>query len=318
MADGFYGTVPANWSEEQFMSAYGGANPDLWRFASIAPGYVDVLRAASQNPGLFSQPGALEGWLHGTPYWTTTSASKRNWDWLGVTDPAERNKQYQYIKENVNNVASRLGYRWASAEEENSFYMVAAMEGWDEQRTRTEIMKRWAVRELGGNAAVTYAQMPGEFGDIMTKVYQTALDYGVPITMQQAGENASHIVLGDASEESMTQGMRNWAKGFYAGNQTIVDAINQGFTVRQWAQPYQQLLSQELEVNPNTIDWSDDKWNTFINQYDANGVRRPLSLSEATVKLRNDPVYGFDQTYNGQQKSAQLTSSLAQMFGATG
>jgi hypothetical protein len=289
----------------------------MWRFAQNAPGYLDVLRAAAANPALFSQPGALEGWLHGTQYWSSTTASARNWDWISVTDPAEASKQLGYIVENVGNIATRLGYSFQGTEY-MEFANQAAREGWDEQRTRTEIMKRWALRYLGGNEAVSASTMPGELGDIMTKVYNTAFDYGVPLTPNQAASNAMHIVLGDSSEEAMQQGMRNWAKGYYAGNDTIISAIDQGFTVRQWADPYIQLASQELELNPSTIDFSDDKWNSILNSFDENGVRRPLSLNEATVKFRNDSAFGYDQTANGQQKSAQLTTSLSQMMGALG
>lgn len=309
--------VADGWDEGKWIEATSSSNPDMWRFAQMAPGYVDVLRAAAANPALFSQPGTLEGWLHGTAYWQSTSASGRNWDWLSTTDPAEARKQLDYVVENVGNISTRLGYQF-QGDEYLQFANAAAREGWDEERTRREIMKRWAVRELGGNASVIYGQMPGEFGDMMTKVYQAGWDYGVPMTANMAGENASRIFLGQSSEEAMLQGVRNWSKGFYSGNQTIIDAIDQGMTVRQYAEPYVNLFSQELEVNPAAIDFSDDKWNQILNGYDATGVRRPLTLNEATVRVRNDPIYGYDQTANGQQKSAQLTTSLAQLMGSLG
>lgn len=41
-----------------------------------------------------------------------------------------------------------------------------------------------------------------------------------------------------------------------------------------------------------------------------------MLLADAQTQIRTDPVYGYDQSANGRQSAARLTTQLATAFGA--
>src|SRR6059058_2279589 len=123
-------------------------SPDFWNFAQSQPELMDILRFDTA----YGKPyDAIVQDMHQSAYWRRTSDSARARDWLDITDPGEAAKTMSQVSENVSNIASRLGYKFADDAEYWEFSAQAAREGWDETKTRTEIMKRWAVREVGGN-----------------------------------------------------------------------------------------------------------------------------------------------------------------------
>jgi hypothetical protein len=104
------------------------------------------------------------------------------------------------------------------------------------------------------------------------------------------------------------------AKSLFPG---LTAALDAGQTVDQYADPYKQIATQELNVNPADIQWTDPKWMKALNQVDPKtGARTSMSLDQWLSTLRTDPTYGYDQTNKAGQQAAQLATQLSQRFGA--
>jgi hypothetical protein len=106
------------------------------------------------------------------------------------------------------------------------------------------------------------------------------------------------------------------AKSLFPG---LTSALDQGVTVRQYAEPYLQIAQQELGTNINAISLTDPKWNAAVNQIDPKtGQRVSMNLSDWTSKIRSDSQYGYDTTEQARTRAAQLSTQLTNMMGAIG
>jgi hypothetical protein len=98
----------------------------------------------------------------------------------------------------------------------------------------------------------------------------------------------------------------------------LAAAIDQGITVRQYADPYIQRTAQLLEISPEAIDLTEPKYRKFLDNVLPDGKRSAMALWEVETLLKKDPIYGYDATKGARTEAAQLSMSLAKQFGAVG
>jgi hypothetical protein len=156
----------------------------------------------------------------------------------------------------------------------------------------------------------------GEVTQNVTKVMGLADDYGVPLSMEQAGKWGYQLTGGIVDETALRGYMVEQAKSLFPG---LSDALERGITVRQYADPYLQIAQRELGTDPNTVALTDSKWNAALNQIDPKtGARVSMSLHDWTSHIRSNAEYGYDKTDQARSRSAQFATQLEQMMGALG
>lgn len=157
-----------------------------------------------------------------------------------------------------------------------------------------------------------------ESGDITATAdaLQTqAEQYLVPVSDSLAQDWAMKIARGEASKEGFSEYLRSQAASLFAGNESIQQALDQGLSVRQWADPYVQMTARTLEIAPDSIDLAEPKFLEGIHQVDTNsGVSGPMSLSDYQRYLRGLPEWR--STQNAVDSSSEMIEFLGEKMGA--
>ena len=150
----------------------------------------------------------------------------------------------------------------------------------------------------------------------MDTINKATQDYLVPVSDQTKQTWAQQIMSGYSSPNDYLEYAKTQAKSLFP---SLAGAIDQGLTVSDYADPYRQLASQTLGINPNSVSFLDPKWRKAIDQVDPKtGNRTVMTLADWTTMLKKDPAYGWDKTPQAATEAANLTTKLAQMFGALG
>lgn len=139
-----------------------------------------------------------------------------------------------------------------------------------------------------------------------------ARNYGFVLSGRRANEFARNIARGVRSVEDYEGYFKERAIDLFP---TIAADIREGRTVRDILEPYMQIASQELGINPATMNTTASKWLKPLAKRMKNGEERRMTNDEWVRELRTNSRYGFDRTQAGQQVAAQLTMGLEEAFG---
>jgi len=254
----------------------------------------------------------LEAAIQATPYWQSTTESQRSWDVLVARDPGEANKRRLDALTIIDSEISKLGATLTPLERfELAVY--AIRDEWTDEQIRNTIVVKYLTPDRGlisGAAA-------GTLGQKMSEVQRLANDFGVHMSAQTAYDWARRLTIGLESEESMYASMTNTAKMLNGRNADLVGALDRGFTVRQYMDPYIQLAADELEINPDTISITDPKWFAPLNvTSEGSDERRSMTMSEWQAHIRQDQSYGYDGTTGAKLEATRLATEIAKSFGA--
>jgi hypothetical protein len=248
----------------------------------------------------------LQGELLKTNWYKNTNASQREWQRLQAEDPGTALSKFFTGLNDIKTTASRLGVSMS----ENGFRDLAigmASEGWDAARTTQEIMRMADTYDPSGR---------GEFGAAMAAAKAKAAEYMVPIGDDGAFAWAKNMLLGQTSQDGFDSYLREQAKARFAGDETIVTALDNGATTAQIFEPLRQQTAQLLERNPQTINLMDAEWLQMLDNVGDDGVRRPMTLAEAGKYVRSTSEW--KGTQQAGQASAALGETLLKTFGEVG
>ncbi len=292
--------------------------PQLWAQFKDHPEVLQVLGQAAHEgwpPDRFQQA------MQNTTYWKTRTEAQRDWDALSAVEPAEAQKRMQASIQKIEDISARLGLkpRGDAATNTSNFlhdvYNISSQAMTDQQIEDYLTSKYWATN---------INQASGEIAANLGTIRGMQADYALPHAPQTAYHMAIQMATGAISSDTVKGNLAQQAAALYGGE--VANAIKQGKTVRQWADPYISLAAQNLEVGADQIDLSQPKWQAFLQQpvnpnhpgQQTQPGTRPMTLAEWQTKIRTDPTYGFSKTSNAKQTAAQMATQLDQKFGAIG
>jgi hypothetical protein len=140
----------------------------------------------------------------------------------------------------------------------------------------------------------------------------------VPISNQRLDQWTTNVLRGEASPEDFESYLKAQAKSLWDDPQ-LQAALDRGVTTDQYLDPYREMAAQELEMNPEDINWlGSPKWSKAIFAQGKDGSRNIRSLADWQRELRTNAVYRYDQTSGARDAAAQFTTELATMFGKQG
>lgn len=305
-----------NWEDVgKLMTANGipipGAEVD-WETAAKEQygGYYSLIEGSTELRELLKN--AVEGkWsdskftyeLQQTTWYKTTSASTRTWDANKALDPATTQQQIDNRSATIRETALNLGVSLDDATikklSEDSLRL-----SWDAQILNNAI---------GAEASKTSGGMSGlRTGFLGQQLKQTAADYGIQLSDQTFNTWVEKVARGEENAKSFTQYALNTAKALFPG---IATQLDQGLTFGQITDPYKQAAARTLELNPETIDFTDPKWSKAITFTTDKGEQRPMNSNEWATYLRSERSLGYEYTNEARSRAYQVTSGLANLFG---
>jgi len=292
--------------------------PGLYPFLKVDPEVTRAIFKVFQE----GEPGAqrLQQAIWETKWYQNNSQTSRERQILQVEDPAEFARTVRNRAQMLALEQSRLGLsNWKN--DDKSAYVRALLaekgfrEGWTDEQLRWHLFSKLSVGDFATPGDIYSYQRPGgEFGEAIARVEARAADYGLRFTEKQLFGTAQRQFAGGWSEEGVEDALRKYARGAFQAK-AVHDALDQGMTVREFADPYIAQAAQELDLNPAQIDIRDTKWVEALKFQDQEG-ERVMTLAEWQKHYRNDQRYGFDQSSTAREESANFQTRILEQFGA--
>lgn len=212
-------------------------------------------------------------------WWKKNSDTARQAQVLSKTDPATYKATMEAARVSARQLAVKSG---AILSQKNVDLLARNMVHfeWNEAQTMNflgQYIKFGAEKVIGGVA-----------GQAAKQIRKEAYDLGVAVTDQSILNNAQYLMRGLTSMEQVTGSMREQAAGLYPA---YAEQIQAGANIQDLAQPYVQVLAQELQLPDTDIDAFSPKIKAAMNQAGPDGKPAPMDLHQFTQLVRNDPQW---------------------------
>lgn len=246
----------------------------------------------------------LLGALAPTKWWKTTTASARTFDAEAKLDPATNNRKIANAQASIASQASQAGLN-LDASALRAIARNSLRLGWTSEQTQQALGHQFHYNPLSRQQA-----------PVVDQIKQLAAQYLVPISDAHMQQWGSQLIGGQIDANNLEGYLKAQAKSLFP---SLSAAIDSGVTVRQYVDPYAQLAVQNGVAPSSTdINWQDPKWQQALFQVDPKtGVRTAMSLADWQDKIRSDPAFGYDNTDQAKNVSADLGQQLSQLAGAS-
>jgi hypothetical protein len=247
--------------------AFFKSQPELWK----------LLNSAVESTWA---PERFQAEVKNTKWWQTNSASARQAQVLAKTDPATYKATMEGARVSAQQLAAKAGAILSPTNVEVLAKNMVHL-GWEEAQIQNflgQYIKFGAEKTLGGMA-----------GQAASAIRKEAYALGVSVTDQSILNNAQYLVRGLTTMEKVQAGLREHAAGLYPawGEQLMA-----GATMQDLAQPYRQVLAQELQLPEGDVDVFSPKIKAALNRVGQDGKPSPMDLNEFTQMVRGGPEWG--------------------------
>lgn len=264
-----------------------------------------ILKQAAANNWDNSQ---LLGAIHKNPkanaWWNHTSDTARTFDAEAVLDPAAHRQKVGAQAAQISALAKADGITL----DPNRVQQMASTSlrlGWNDQQVRNALSAEYHYNPQGANA-------------VAQKVKSIMNSYLVPQSDASIQSWARQLMSASdptAAENNLIAYAKEQAKSMFPALSGYLDSSPDA-NVQTYIEPYKQVAAQTLGLDPASIDFTQPKWNSLINQVDPKtGQRTALTLADAQVKIRTDPTFGYGTSLQGKSDAADLGHALSSAFG---
>jgi hypothetical protein len=264
--------------------------------------YIQSQQGQEGNPPWTPQQMMAE--LKKTPYYQNTPSSKIEWDLMSATSPADARQSAEQMFRLVNDLKSQLGLDF-DPQMGFDFVKIALEQGWDPGEVKYHMLASVNKKMSGGGAIGTSA----------AEAQKMAEAYGLPLSDEKALEYGQQLQQGALDAAGLQGKFMEQAKALFPALQPFLE---QGQTVRDYAEPYFQMAVQELGIQPNQIHLQNPKWMELFVTANDKGEQRIRTMQEALKYIRTDAAMGYDTSSNATKTASTLAENLMQRFGAAG
>lgn len=212
-------------------------------------------------------------------WWKKNSETARQAQVLQKTDPATYKAQMEAARVAARQMAVKSG---AVLSDKNVETLAKNMVhfGWQEAQV---------ANFLGQYVQFSDTQSAGGMaGAAARAIKEEAYKNGVSVTEQSVLNNAQYIVRGLTTMEKVTASMREQSASLYPA---FAEQIKAGASVQDLAQPYVQVVAQELGVPETDINVFNARVKQAMNRANSKGEPQAMSLNDFTQLVRNDPEW---------------------------
>jgi hypothetical protein len=261
----------------------------------------------SVTEGWYNDQLKLTESLRNTNWFRATQSSARQYKIQQSTDPAtiedNINKTIAGIRAESNNAGVVLADTTLRMLAENKLKY-----GWNDLQTTNAIGSEAVATANRGGAQGMADLRKGSTG---TNLRMIADDYGIKPTDTMLDQWVTEIMQGTKTDVQFTDLMKQQASAQY---RSLAPLIEKGQTVKNATMMYSNSAQAVLGTDPNTIDWSQDKWNRALNYQDPKtGEYRQMDSWEWNRYLRQQPEW--QNTDDAKSIYRNAAFSLAQAFG---
>ena len=214
--------------------------------------------------------------LRDTKWWQENSATMRQAQAMKSTDPATYEANLQAAQVMVQQEAAKIG---ASIPPKK-------LKGIAEKVLATNMDEGQLANVLGGYIKFVNGTLKGEAGQYENSIKSYAASQGVTLDDQSIKNQAALIGRKLATEEDFKNQIMEQAASTYPGYK---DQLKAGQTMADIANPYIQIMAQQLEVNPASIKLTDPLIRQALNGVNKEGKPTGLDQTDFLSRVRNDP-----------------------------
>lgn len=285
--------LPARLSPEELASEYGFA----YSFLKSQPGVAKVFDDYVKN-NLSKE--AFQAELRNTKWWQENSDTMRKTQAMKATDPATYEANLQATTVMVQQEAAKIG---ASIPPKK-------LKSIAEKALATNMDEAALANVLGGYVKFVGGTLKGEAGQYENSIKSYAASQGVTLDDQSIKNQAALIARKLATEEDFKNQIAQQAISSYPGYKQQIEA---GQTMQDIANPYIQIMAQQLEINPASIKLTDPLIRNALNGVNADG--KPTGMDQTTFmqRVRNDPRW--TQTSNAQNDVMNVGLNVLKSMG---
>ncbi|UQA91637.1 C40 family peptidase [Streptomyces halobius] len=245
-----------------------------YAFFKSEPELMKLLKEATREQWTADR---FTGSLKSTKWWRESSKSAREAQVLAKTDPATFKAQLSAQRVMIQQAAVKLGAILTNRQLDKAARDSLAY-AWNEEKLQSF---------LGGYIKFTENHsLLGMAGTAAKQIAGMAYDAGVRVSEQAVKNYAQYVVKGVSSMEDVQTEIRQQAAGAYPA---FVEQIEAGASVRDIAQPYIQMMSEELGIPDTDIDLFTPQVKDAMGRRDDKGNPSPMNLTDFRVLVRKDP-----------------------------
>lgn len=297
--------------QEQAAMAEYNTNPQLQQYIQQTYGYIGsyMLAIPELLPILVS--AGLENWSQGqfdaaivqTNWWKSTSQAQRNFQEIQQTNPGEAQQQVAQMQNTILGVAQSLGVT-VPPDQLKNLATFATTFGWN-----TDTIQQ-TLRAGGGFSTPSTAF--GQTATFANQVQQLAGEYGLDLNGMALAQMVNQNVAGKLTADGVQQQFKQMAQQM---NPWMSQALENGVTVSQYLSGYASAAGKTLEVDPNSIDWSDPKYRQALLKTNPDGTQAPVGIGEFQQNLMKNPVFGYQNTQGARDQAFATAQTILQNFG---
>jgi len=253
---------------ETYGMSYGffRSQPELWKLLNSA---VEGQWSAEK----------FQASVKNSKWWKTNSETMRQAQVLAKTDPATYKAQMEAARVAARQMAVKAG---AILSDKNVEKLAKNMVhfGWQEAQVQNF---------LGQYVDFTDKHVLGGMAGAAAKaIKEEAYKNGVSVTEQSVLNNAQYLVRGLTTMEQIQASMREQSAGLYPA---FAEQIKAGADIQELAQPYVQIVAQELGVPVTDVNAFTPRVRQALNRANSKGEPQAMDLSAFTQQVRNDPAW---------------------------
>jgi len=243
----------------------------------------------------------FEAELKQTKWWQNHTVAERSWQIQLTEDPAEAESLLEKSKQDLITMADQMGVV-LSDEQVDRISARAVRQGLDPTEIQLIIGQKFRM-DKGAER--------GQAATIVSDIRTMADEFGLPVSRRRLNRWTQEVLSGRQTVEGYADVMREQALAAYSH---LAPVLNNGSTVRQWADPYLQQASSLLGVSTDQMRLQKGKYAQLLNPTKDGKIP---TMDEWTRTIMKDEKFGYDKTNGAQESASQLALSLGRMMGAT-
>ena len=259
--------------------------------------------------------------LEASGWWKNTPASQRQMLIDQATDPATAAQNITQAAHTLDTLAKQMGVGLPGGSE-YQLVMDGMRNGWintDGSVSDSSLAQQKLSTYYKQNSAQANTGAAATDADQLRQLYA---EYALPVSPQKLSTQIQTVLSGTQSLNDLQAQIAQQAKTLYATNPQLVQAIEGGMTVKQWADPYLQHAANTLGLNPNSINLSAPMWQRVLNPWTdpktGASTGQAMSLDQWDQTLRSDPTYGFDHSQNAINTASSFATQLVSKLTGAG
>jgi hypothetical protein len=246
----------------------------------------------------------FQGSLKNTKWWRENSDSVRKQQVLAKTDPASYKASLEAQKAALGDLAVKMGAILTKGQLDKLARDALAYQ-WNDAQVQSFLGKYIKFREdktLGGLAGTAAKEITG-----------LAHELGIRLSEQTVKNYAAYVVRGVSTMQDVQTQLRQQAAGALPG---FADQILAGDSVRDLADPYIQMMAEELELADTSLDLHDTVIRNAMSAVDRKGAPAPMSMTDFQREVRSDPRWR--QTSSAREQTMSTARQVLSSFGFGG